>query len=375
MTWQSPEKLPITALDPEAQMFSSRQERLKGKLRISAAGAILVSRQTDVRWLTGFSGSNGCVLLFADQTLLFTDARYSNQAAEQAPESKVHIVSGPAPDAAAAWLQNTIASSVWLQIDHLTHEAFMRATQLLEGMEIKHESGILARLRCRKAPGEVEAIQKALLITEETFLDVTSWIEEGVSEARVAAEIDYLQRHKGAEGNAFDTIVAFGGHTAQPHARPGTQILQKGMPILMDFGCIVDGYCSDMTRMAYCGEPSARFLHAYDAVNKALMRSTEAAKAGITGKDLDRVARNCLETYRLAEHFSHGLGHGVGLDIHEWPSLSIKNEEVLPSDCIVTIEPGVYLPGDFGIRIENMLILHEDGARSLNSLNTDLIVL
>lgn len=210
-------------------------------------------------------------------------------------------------------------------------------------------------------------------MTEQVFDDVLALLEEGVTEQDLAAEIDYRHRLLGASGPAFDTIVAFSDHAALPHARPGPRALKRGDVVLMDFGGVVDGYHSDMTRTVTFGRADKLFLEAYEAVCSALLISAEAARAGMTGEQLDGVARQALTEHGFGSAFSHSLGHGVGLEIHEGPSISSRNPDKLPAGCIITLEPGIYLPGEFGIRIENMARLEADECTILNASRTELI--
>lgn len=335
----------------------------------------MVTNGADIRWLTGFTGSNGAVLVYGDRTVLFTDGRYTTQAAIEAPLSEVRITSGSAQTNLIRHLVDLQPDRVWIQIETVSFSMVQSLKDELPSATPVDISSAFTKLRARKTPEEVSSIEAALAITEQTFQDVLPLIKEGVSENQLAAEIDYRQRMLGAEGSSFDTIVAFGPNSALPHARPGGTLLQRETPILMDFGCFVDGYASDMTRMVHFGPASSQFEAAYDAVNRALQASTERASTEVSGAELDGIARHLLNRNGLGERFSHSLGHGVGLEIHEWPAVSSRNQELLPSECVITLEPGVYLPENFGIRIENMVHLSSGGIRTLNTLSTDLVVL
>jgi len=233
----------------------------------------------------------------------------------------------------------------------------------------------LPSLRAVKDESELVKIRSALKITEQVFEEMLPLIRPGVTENELAAEIDYKQRQLGAEGSSFDTIVAFGPNSALPHARPGPSILETNQPVLMDFGCVFEGYASDMTRTVHVGEPTSGFRNVYASVLSALEVVTDGARSGMSGLDVDALARQCLSEKDLDVHFKHSLGHGVGLDIHEWPTLSKRGVDILPDGCVVTFEPGVYLKNEFGIRIEDMAVLRPDSAHTLNSFTTDLIVL
>ncbi|MDE2996995.1 MAG: M24 family metallopeptidase, partial [Bacteroidota bacterium] len=230
-------------------------------------------------------------------------------------------------------------------------------------------------MRASKTAHELSAISMALEMSEAVFNGVLNMIREGVTEKDIAAEIDHQHRLRGASGPAFDTIVAFSENAALPHARPCERALKKGDTILMDFGGVVDGYHSDITRTVSFGRADKEFLEAYQAVKQSLEAATEYAEAGVQGVTLDRVARDVLTRHGYGARFTHSLGHGVGLEIHEYPSVSQRNPSPLPMDCVVTLEPGVYLEGHFGIRIENMVHLRKGTCDTLNTLSTDLAVL
>lgn len=352
---------------------SQRRNRLRDLLELSEGEGLVVSHLPDIRWLTGFSGSSGLLVLWARGETLVTDGRYAEQVKQECPDVEVHIGSGAAGTHMGQILVDQDLKDVRVQADHASWSQILSWKEAWSGVDVSKAGSELSSLRMSKSSGELTAIQRALAITEETFTKVLERLKEGVSENDVAAEIDYQQRLKGATGAAFDTIVAFSENAALPHARPGNRALRRGDVILMDFGCVVDGYHSDMTRTVSFGNASKDFLEAYESVRSALLRSQESAKAGITGEQLDGVARDELTRHGYGAAFSHSLGHGVGLQIHEPPSVSRRNQQSLVEGCIITLEPGVYLPGHFGIRIENMVQLHSDGCTILNTLDTELI--
>ncbi len=356
-------------------MSVSRTEKLRGKVALSPGEGLLVSHEADVRWLTGFSGSNGAVLITGSEVHIFTDGRYRAQIANETTDGVIHVDSGGAVQSAAAYAASLGLRELQFQGGNLSYETVQTLAIDFPDLPCRSSAVLIDRLRSTKEAIEIDCIRRALRITERVFKDCQSAIVDGMSELDLAAEIDYKQRLLGAEKNSFDTIVAFGSRSALPHARPGRKKLSRGEPILLDFGCVIDGYASDMTRMIHFGEPAADFLEAYEAVNKALTVASENAKAGLTGRELDESARVVLREANLESYFSHSLGHGVGLEIHEWPSVSARNLDRLPSGCVITIEPGVYFDGRFGIRIENMVYLNEGNCTTLNDLATNLVVL
>lgn len=352
---------------------------------LAPSEGLLLADAADIRWLTGFSGSNGLVLAARREIHLFTDGRYTEQAGREATCSLVHTVQGALHEAAidlAKGLDTLIGQAGVMT--HSTWQGIERSlSQRPDGPRYISEddgaaSGTPAVLltlrdaRSAKDPVEVAAIRKALAITEKVVEHAVGCLHEGITERELAAEIDYRQRLAGASGPSFDTIVAFGPNSALPHARPGATRLKPGMPVLMDFGCVVDGYCSDLTRMAFFGAPGEAYLDAYRSVDAARSAAIEQARSGMTSSGLDHVARSVLADAGLEERFAHSLGHGVGLAIHEYPPVSFRSDDILPSGSVITIEPGVYIPGAWGIRIEDMIIVHEQGATRLNTTGTDL---
>lgn len=356
-------------------MSAARTEKLRNTAALASGEALLVSRESDIRWLTGFSGSNGAVLVTDSEIHIFTDGRYGEQVVAQTQGCSIHVESGAALGSASVFVASSGLREIRFQSDQLSFDQVQKLCKELPKLICRESTVSFDRLRSVKDQAEVEAIRRALRITEATFTECLSLVKEGMSELDLAAEIDYRQRKLGAEKSSFETIAAFGSRTALPHARPGQRRLKRGEPILVDFGCIVDGYASDMTRMIHFGEPTPEFLTAFLSVERALQAASKMARAGITGKELDESAREVFRESNYEAFFCHSLGHGVGLDIHEWPSVSSRNEDLLPSGCIITIEPGVYFEGRFGIRIENMVSLDEKGCSTFNDLDTKLVVL
>lgn len=354
---------------------SARIDRFRALAAIENGSVVVVSSASDIRWLIGFSGSNGAILLTRTDTILFTDGRYSAQVERECPGMTTRIGTGTAFSQVVEALKDTVFDTVFLQADHVSwtdHSALVSSNPDVSVESLDHQ---LRELRAEKDEGEVDAIRRALGITERVFQQLPALIKEGVSENELAAEIDYRQRQEGASASSFDTIVAFGDHSALPHARPGNRTLAHGDPILIDFGCVVDGYCSDMTRMMSFGRPSDELKRTCERVLEAMRAAIAVTHAGVSGARIDAEARDLLDQDGLASFFTHSLGHGVGLDIHEWPTLSSRGVDPLPPNGVVTVEPGVYRPGEFGVRIENMILVRESDALELNASDPSLLIL
>jgi len=354
--------------------YTERRQRLRLAADLDGGQALLVTHLPDVQWATGFSGSNGTLLITSSDEVLITDGRYREQVRSECPGLSVEIVSGSMDSALVAIAREKELGQVLFQGQRIVWSTAERLrSALADRCQVKEGTDPIPDLRAAKSDEEVAHIQSALAITEQVFDDVVPILREGISEMDLASEIDYRQRQLGASASAFETIVAFSDHAALPHARPGNRTLKQGDVILMDFGCVVKGYHSDMTRTVSFGRLDTLFLKSYEAVRTALLRAQERAQAGMAGKQLDSIARQSLNTYDLGAAFSHSLGHGVGLEIHESPSVSARNENKLPADCVITLEPGAYLPGSFGIRIENMVRLRPDGCTILNRTGTEML--
>ena len=364
-------------------MSFHRLSRFLAQLDSQAGEGCLISKTTDIRWLTGFTGSSAALLVLPEEMHFFTDGRYTDQAASEtnlyldagsgaSEPLHIHIKSGDPILHAGLYAKERGAQRVRLQLDHLSykHVEDLQKSVRTESLDVE-----IQRLRSEKDESEVALIRRALYITEQTFIAIQPLVKAGVTERELAAEIDYHQRKMGADKNSFETIVAFGANAALPHARPGDTVLHSGMPILLDFGAVVGGYASDMTRMIHFGTPSSDFISVYNQVEQSLLASQNVAKSGMTGQGLDNVARESLKGAGLDGYFSHSLGHGVGLDIHEWPAVSSRNSEPLPAKAVVTLEPGAYILAQFGVRIENMVQLETNGCSVLNTLSTQLVVL
>ena len=351
---------------------SSRMRAVRDQVDLGPETALLLSNRPDITWCSGFTGSNGCLVFLEEHTVLITDGRYETQATLECPDLRIEISPGDAFQSAAEWLSHHAVAVVLVQSDHVTWSNQRHLEHRLPHVDIQPLTDPLPDLRAIKTTEEVGYIKRALQITEDTFGRIVDGLQEGVTELEVAAEIDYLQRLSGAFGPAFDTIVAFSERAALPHARPTDRALRKGDIILLDYGCVINGYHSDMTRMIAFGRADKPFLDAYAAVQHALDASMEHASAGVQGVGLDAVARDVLTRHGYGNRFTHSLGHGVGLEIHEYPSVSMRNPKPLPEAGVITLEPGVYLPGSFGIRIENMVQLHSSGCDVFNALDTNL---
>lgn len=354
---------------------SSRIERLRSYLPPLEADALFITFLPDIRWACGFTGSNGILLVRADDAVFLTDGRYETQAATEVTGARV-VMGGY--DLIGHAAENDLLvgcrSGVY-QSDHLPVATFERLRDLFPGTSWKGAEDLLVREVASKNAAEVDRIRAAQRLTESVFEEILEWIDEGVSEKEVAAEIVYRHLRRGAERMSFDPIVAFGPNSALPHGLPTGRRLQRGEVVLLDFGCFLDGFASDMTRTVAMGDAGGDVRAVYNLVRAAQEQAIAEARSGVTSAELDGVARQIIKEAGYGDNFSHSLGHGLGLQIHEWPRVSYSVDYELPINCAVTIEPGIYLPGRFGIRIEDIVVLREGGCDNLTRASKDLLVL
>lgn len=339
------------------------------------ADGVLITHPLDHRWAIGFTGSNGLLAVTEHGSWFVTDGRYTTQAASEVSGADVHI----APGALAEWMAREgildASTRILVQSDRLTVAALQRLESAMPDITFVPVAELLVEVVASKTEAEVEAVRQSQALTCDVFSAILPHIQPGVTEQQLAARIVHEHLLRGASAMSFEPIVASGPQGALPHARPGKRAFQPGDLIVIDMGGMLDGFSADLSRTVAVGEPGARAREAYRVVQSAQHAAIQAARAGMTGRELDAVARAVIDDAGLGDAFSHSLGHGVGLDVHEWPRLSQQVEHMLPVGATVTIEPGVYLEGEFGIRIEDIVALRDDGCDNLTPLPTDLLVL
>ncbi|MEX0875193.1 MAG: Xaa-Pro peptidase family protein [Actinomycetota bacterium] len=346
----------------------ARRERVRERLPGDVV-ALLVTEPANVRYLTGFTGSNGQLLLGADSSF-FTDGRYQEQSAVQVPDLERHIYSGSTKfsDLLAKSLADRGFTKLGVEASHMTVAGLGRMTAALDGIELVPTTDLVEGVRERKDAQEIDAIRRAQVVAERAVTTVLREWRSG-TELELALALEWAIRTGGGEGVSFDVIVATGPHSALPHAEPRNVPADVDGVLLIDIGARVDGYCSDMTR-TYLGPQAPDGLHkVHAAVMAALEAGCQAVRPGVACADVDKAARDVLESAGYGEYFIHSTGHGVGLEIHEGPTLTTSAEGNLEPGMVVTVEPGVYLPGVGGVRIEDFLVVTEDGADNLTKLD------
>jgi Xaa-Pro aminopeptidase len=352
-----------------------RRARLSERLGTLGVDAIVVTRLPNVRYLTGFTGSNAQALVSGDDGVFFTDGRYSEQSRREVPDmERVTYGQNFAEVLRDACDAHGIARLGFEDAD-LPVRTLRRLEDVLAGIELVAAGDEVERLRWVKDAQELELIQAAQDATDQAFEDIQDKLAVGLSERQVAQEIEHAMRRAGADGLSFDTIVAFGENAAEPHHEPGHRALEEGDIVKMDFGALWDGYHADMTRTVAFGELLPELRKIYGIVQESQQAGIGAVRGGVSGGEADAAARRVIEESGYGERFSHGLGHGVGLEIHEGPGLRRQGTDELPVGSVVTVEPGVYVPGLGGVRIEDMVVVTEDGCRVMGRSSKDLIEL
>ena len=351
---------------------ASRRTRLHEGL--SDLDAVLVTRFVNVRYLTGFTGTYGQLLSVPGGGVFLTDSRYEEQSRREVPDLRRVIYPQKLASALAEAAAAEGVGRIGFEAGGMTYRAWKELSDL-EGIELRPLEDEVEGLRWAKDAEEVDRLERAQEVTDAAFDRLIGKLAEGVTERQVAFELDLAMREIGAERVGFDTIVAFGKNAAEPHHGPSDRGLRRGDVVKMDFGCVVDGYHSDMTRTVALGEPESRLREIHEVVLRAQLAGIGAVRQGITGQDADRTARSVIEEAGLGDRFGHSLGHGVGLEIHEGPSLRAGSRDVLPEGAVVTVEPGVYVPGLGGVRIEDAVVVGPEGCRPLPRTPKDLLVL
>jgi len=357
---------------------TSRAERLTDVLRARDLHALLVTELPNLRWLTGFTGSNGAAVIGTDGTRRFvTDFRYLTQSAEQLDDSWAREISSDILEGVARQLPDEGELRLGFDDANLSVRNREKLGRLVrEGIELVPAGGAVEGLRVVKDADELDRVRAAAKLADEALADALTRGLAGRTERDVALDLEFTMRRMGAEAVSFPPIVASGPHGALPHAEPRDVEIPAGTLCVVDWGAMLDGYASDCTRTyGTGGEVDPRDREVYDVVLRAQEAALAAVRAGPTGREVDAVARAIIDGAGHAEHFGHGLGHGVGLEVHEGPRLSKQGEDALAAGNVVTVEPGVYVPGAVGVRIEDLVIVTEDGGEVVSSLPKELRVI
>lgn len=340
-------------------MFKSRIAALQAKLGKELQG-IIVTNLRNIRYLCGFSGSCGTLLVTRKNAYFFTDFRYQQQSAKEVGDAaeitvfKNNLIESLFKQVKKSKLKNlAVEKSISVNLYMLFNEEF--------GGDLLPVAGMVEDLRRCKSDDEIKSLKKAFAIADNAFAELVKVIKPGMTESQIAAHLEFFMKSNGSSEPSFSTIIASGPNSACPHASPGSRKLKKGEMLKIDFGAVYDGYHSDMTRTVFMGKATDKFKKVYDVVLSAQKEAIKALKVGAVCKEVDAVARKIIADAGYGEFFGHGLGHSLGLDVHEAPSLSSKCEDKIAAGVTFTVEPGIYLPGWGGIRIEDVFLVKEKG--------------
>ena len=353
---------------PPARTFVERRLSLLARLEKAGLRSALVTKPVDIFYLTGFRGSAGMLLVGQRGTRLWVDPRYTLQAGEQTSGIEVIETREGLGRTVATWLRKRRPKAVGYQDLHLVcaeFAAIRREAGTAAAIRWRPIGPMLDTLRMVKDAWEIERIREAGKLTADVFAKMLPMVRPGARESDLATELEYFMKRAGADGPAFETIVAGGARSAWPHARASSRCLEGGELVIFDLGAILSAYAADMTRTVYLGRPSPRARRLYESVAEAQQEAVQNLRPGLSGNDADSVARQSLARHKLDQYFTHSTGHGVGLEVHERPRLGRGDETRMPAGCVVTIEPGVYVEGYGGVRIEDTVLVGENGPEIL----------
>ncbi len=353
--------------------LTARLARLGDKAFREEIDAFYVSALSNIRYLTGFTGSAGHLLIEPGRSTLFVDGRYDEQAREQTSGIEVRVSSTDPFVSLLGEIRHRRLLRIGVERNRLSLAAYERMREVRKQIHLL--DGLVEELRAIKSPEEIDLLRKSARLNSEVFEAVVRRLRPSWTEARLAAELEYEMRRRGAEGPSFPSIVASGLHGARPHASPRPVKLRRNSLVVLDHGAILDGYASDMTRMIALGRPPADQLALVDAVREAQQSAIDCVRAGVASATVDRAARKALKKHSLDRYFTHSTGHGVGLEIHEAPRIAGSIATRLKAGMVITIEPGVYLAGIGGVRIEDVVVVERNGCESLTPTSRELRIL
>ncbi len=350
----------------------NRVSALRERMQAENLDGYIVLAPENRRYISGFTGTNALLLITRDQAFLYTDFRYIEQAAAQAKEFQIVKSEREVFSALAEAAGNL--NTVGFEGDFVSFENYLKLKENLSPTNLVSKPNLIPALRSVKGQDEIALIRKAVNLSDKAFEEIINLPLVGKREDEISIELEVFMRRQGASGGSFDFIVASGWRSSLPHGVGSSKTIQKGELLTLDFGAIYEGYCSDITRTVCLGQPDPRQLEIYDIVLSAQQAALESVRPGLAGKEIDGVARKIIADAGYGEFFGHGLGHSVGLAIHEGPNLSPREERLLEPGMVITVEPGIYIPGWGGVRIEDMILVTENGCEILTQAPKQFII-
>ncbi|WP_181350078.1 Xaa-Pro peptidase family protein [Thalassobacillus sp. CUG 92003] len=348
--------------------------KLREEMKDRDLEGLLITSDKNRQYITGFTGSSGAVLITHDRAILITDFRYTEQAADQAPDFELIEHKTPITEEVGSQTQQLSLNQLGFEKDYLTYSLFEKYDKHIEATLVP-TSNMVEKLRLIKSDEELAILKDAAKIADDAFTHILDFIKPGVKEIDVSNELEFFMRKQGAVSSSFDIIVASGYRSALPHGVASTKQIQTGELVTLDFGALYQGYCSDITRTIAVGDINDELKTIYDTVLQAQLKGMDGLKAGITAKQADALTRDYINDQGYGEYFGHSTGHGIGLDVHEGPGLSFRSEQLLEPGMVVTVEPGIYVPKVGGCRIEDDTVITADGNERLNTSPKELITL
>lgn len=356
-------------------MGNNRVSKLRNVVQDHGLDAILITSGINRRYLSGFTGSSGYVLITEEEAYLLTDFRYMTQASEQSKGLKVVQHAPSFVDTVRELLPKGGNCRLGFEQDDVTYGSYASYAEALKPATLVPVSQAVEKLRMFKDEEELAVLRRAADLADDTFRHILKVIKPGMTERDVDLEMEFYMRSHGATASSFDTIVASGERSAMPHGVASEKVIQKGDIVTFDFGALLDGYCSDITRTIAVGDPGAKLKEIYEIVLESQLYALEHIKPGMTGREADALARDIIASKGYGDAFGHSLGHGLGMEVHEWPRLSMRSDDVLEPGMVVTVEPGIYVPGLGGVRIEDDVVVTETGVEKLTHSSKDFTVL
>ena len=356
-------------------MFDVRLEKVCNAIDNLGYHGMYITNLTNIRYLTGFTGSAGVLLILNNQSYFLTDGRYIQQSKEQVKHSKIHILSSNYFDLIKE--HNILSESnlnIGFESTHMSFSYYSNLSNSFPNINWHPTDSIIENIASIKDQFEIDSLKTAIEITDDTFIKIIPEIKEGVTEKYIATKISYLFKMNGAEGDSYESIIAGGPRSALPHARPTDRKFQKGDFIVMDFGALYNGYHADMTRTLLVGNPTDRHKEIYNIVLEAQLNGIATAKADIPCSNVDFACRSIIDKAGYAKLFNHSTGHGIGLEVHTLPRIHKNNNELLKENHVITIEPGIYIPDWGGVRIEDDCLIQKNKCNPLNASTKELII-
>ncbi|GAA0099941.1 Xaa-Pro dipeptidase [Paraclostridium bifermentans] len=353
--------------------MKNRVLKLRAEMERLNLDAILIEESKNKRYISGFTGTAGSIIITKEKNILFTDFRYTQQAKNQTEDFEIVEISRTNP--ITNFLKEMDMKRLGFEDDKMSFSTYSNYKDALSSTEMVPLKGLMLDLRAIKDEKELEVIRQASKIADNGFKYILGFIKPGMKESDVALELEFFMRKQGATGVSFDFIVASGKRSSMPHGVASDKVIELGDFVTIDFGCVYNGYCSDMTRTIVVGKANEKQKEIYNIVLEAQLKVIEAAKANMSGIELDNIARQYIIEKGYGDKFGHGLGHGIGLDVHELPNVNTLGEKLLKPNMVISDEPGIYIEDFGGVRIEDLLIITEDGCEVLNSSPKELVEL